>query len=262
MTTAYVGLGSNMGDRMMNLARAVEAIAHLPETHVEQVSDAYESAPAYLEDQPSFLNAALQITTSLEADALLGHLLDVEAALGREKTVDNGPRVIDLDLLLFGDEEWNSDELTLPHPGLLERDFVLTPLIEIAPDLRLPDGSALVREGVLVGEVAADLGPIPDLGAAHDAPIEPVNWVVVASSETTADRIVGFDASLQLKHEVLTQEGVPVAWEPREPGADIDPFGMETVYRLLVPEHERDRATSVLEAIEQAEPEYPEGEGE
>lgn len=258
MITAYIGLGSNLGDRMANLSKAVEAISHLPETHVEEVSNAYETRPAYVEGQPHFLNAAVEVTTGLEADNLLAYLFDIEVDMGREREQDKGPRVIDLDLLLFGEEEWNSDEITVPHPGIAERDFVVTPLLEIAPRIKLPDGTHLRRSDATVGEVLRDLGPIPDIDAAHDVPIEPVDWVVVAESQTTADRIVGFDASLQLKREVLAEEDIPVAWQPHEPGADIDPFGMAVIYRLLVPERDAERARELIAAVEAAPPLFPE----
>ncbi len=259
MATAYIGFGSNLGDRMGNLASAVEAVAHLPETHVEQVSNAYESVPAYVEDQPLFLNAAAQVTTSLMADALMAHLLDIESAMGRVRERDQGPRVIDLDLLLYDDEEWNTTELTLPHPGLTERDFVVTPLLEIAPRVTLPNGHHLRRSEATQGDVLRDAGPIPDVGAIHDVPIEPVEWVEVATSQTTADRIVGFDASLQLKREVLVDEGIPVAWEPHEPGMDMDPFGMPVTYRLLVPADRVGRARELMAAVDAAPPNFDEG---
>lgn len=257
MSTAYIGFGSNMGDRMMNLAHAVERIAHLPQTHVEAVSNAYESVPAYVEDQPLFLNAVAEVTTGLAADALLAFLLDIEVEMGRVRERDQGPRVIDLDLLLFDDEEWNSEALTLPHPGIAERDFVVTPLTEIAPRIKLPDGTPLRRSEATVGDVLRDLGPIPDVDVAHDVPVEPAEWVVVAEGEAPADGIVGFDASLQLKHEVLTDEGIPVAWDPYEPGTDMDPFGLAVVHKLLVPAADAERARELMAAVDAAPTVFP-----
>ena len=121
MVTAYIGMGSNLGDRMANLAFALDRLADFPETHVEQVSNAYESLPAYVEHQPRFLNAVVEVTTGLEADVLLERLLELEIVMGRVREEDQGPRVIDLDLLLFGEEEWHSEALTLPHPGKIGR---------------------------------------------------------------------------------------------------------------------------------------------
>lgn len=258
MTTAYVALGGNMGDRMRNLSDALQRLAHVPQTHVEKVSNAYESVPAYVEDQPRFLNAVAEVETGLEADALLGYLMDIEADMGRVRERDNGPRVIDLDLLLFGEEEWNSETLTLPHPGIAERDFVVTPLLEIAPRITLPDGTHVRRANATVGTVVNDVGPIPDIDSVHGVPIEQTEWVVVAESESHADVIVGFDAEIQLKHEVLVEEGIPVAWDPHEPGAEIDPFGMTVNFRLLVPERDAERARELIAAVEAAPVHFPE----
>lgn len=258
MTTAYIGIGSNLGDRMANLSTALHSLAHVPETHVEKVSNAYESVPAYVEDQPRFLNAVTEVTTGLDADALLSYLLGIEDDMGRVRGQENGPRLIDLDLLLFGDEEWDSGTLVLPHPGIAERDFVVTPLLEIAPRTKLPDGTHLRRDAATVGTVMNDLGPIPDFDPEEGVPIEQTDWVVVAEAETHADVIIGFDASMQLKREVLTDEGIPVAWDPYEPGADIDPFGMTVNFRLLVPAKDAERARELIAAVEAAPPQFPE----
>lgn len=260
MATAYIALGSNLDPRMVNLANALEAIAHLPETHLEDASSAYESEPAYVEDQPRFLNAVVKVTTTLTPDALLAHLMDVEAALGRVRTDENGPRVIDLDLLLYDDEERVSETLTLPHPRLLERDFVVTPLLEIAPDIVLPDGTRPRRDAAPVGRVIRDAGPIPDVDHLHDVPVEPAEWVVVAASEDVTDRISGFDAALQFARQVLAAEGIPVAWDPYEPGVETDPFGMMVPFKLLVPAADEQRAREALAAAAQAEPRMPDEE--
>ena len=252
MTTVFIGMGSNMGDRMDNLSQALVAIAALPSTHVENVSNAYESVPAYVEGQGLFYNAVVEVSTGLEADTLLDHLLEVERALGRVRDVDKGPRVIDLDLLLFGDEEWSSPRLTLPHPGIAERDFVVTPLLEIAPRTVLPDGTHLKRSEARVGDVLRDVGPIPDIAACGESGLEPGEWVEVAASETTADRIAGFDASLQLKSGALEQECIPYTWDPHEPGTDMDPFGMPMIFKLLVPVIFEERARALLASIEAA----------
>ncbi|TLM98671.1 MAG: 2-amino-4-hydroxy-6-hydroxymethyldihydropteridine diphosphokinase, partial [Actinobacteria bacterium] len=140
MVTAYIGLGSNAGDRLGNLAGAVESIGHIPLTHVEEVSHAYESEPAYVLEQANFFNAAVEVSTGLEPEALLEHLLRIEDEMGRARDMDKGPRTIDLDLLLYDDEEISSPNLTVPHEGLTERAFVVWPLLEIAPGLHLPGG--------------------------------------------------------------------------------------------------------------------------
>lgn len=258
MPTAFIGLGSNLGDRLGNLAEAVEAIAHVPETHVEAVSGAYESEPAYVTDQPAFANAVIQVSTGLEAPALLGFLSDIERDMGRERDRDKGPRIIDLDLLLFGDEEWNSAELTLPHPGLLERDFVVRPLLEIAPRVTLPDGTHPRRANVTVGKVTAELGPLPDAGEArHQVPVGPDEWVVVAESTSSADALGGFDAELMLDKAALEAEGIPFAFDPYEPGADLDPFGLPMVFKLLVPADHAERALALIDEVESAPSDLP-----
>ncbi len=259
MVTAFVALGSNQGDRLTNLSVAVDALAHLPETHVSAVSHAYESAPAYELDQPNFLNAVAQVETGLEADSLLAFLLDIEDRMGRVRTVEKGPRVIDLDLLLFGDEERTSDTLTLPHAGITERDFVVTPLLEIAPRKKLPDGTMLRRSDATQGIVLRDHGPVPDAGETHNMPVEDVEWVVVASSDLSHDAVSGFDASLQLYRQVLESEQIPYAFEPFEPGVDMDPFGLPLTFKLLVPEAHAQKAAQLIADVEAAEPQFPEG---
>lgn len=259
MVTAYVALGTNLGNRLTNLSQAIDAVAHIPETHVEKVSHAYESAPAYEFDQPHFFNAVIEISTGMQAEALLDHLLDIEADMGRVREAENGPRVIDLDLLLYGEEERTSPELTLPHPGLIERDFVLTPLLEIAPRTKLPDGHLLRRSEGSVGVVLRDLGRIPDAGAEHNMPIEDVEWVVVSASEWSQDAISGFDAKMQFDRQVLEDEGIPYAFEPFEPGVDMDPFGLPLSFKLLVPESYAEQAKALLDAVKAAPPQFPEG---
>lgn len=259
MDTAYIGLGSNIGDRLGALSRAVDAVAHLPETHVTEVSHAYESQPAYFEEQGTFLNAVIEVETGLSADALLMDLQRIEDEMGRMRAERNGPRLIDLDLLLYGTEEWNTRDLTLPHPRLLERDFVVTPLLEIAPDVELPDGTHPRRADATVGEVVRDFGLVPDAGLAHNMPIEETDWVVVATSEGPQTPVGGFDAQLQFKRQVLEQEGIPSAFEPFEPGMDVDFLGRPRTFRLVVPSAFAEQAISLLEQIDDAEQIPPAG---
>jgi 2-amino-4-hydroxy-6-hydroxymethyldihydropteridine diphosphokinase len=147
---AAIALGSNLesryGDRKANLWEAVERIRELGE--VTAVSSAYDTEPVGYLDQPRFLNAALVLETSLEPMELMGALLGVEQAMGRERVgaVAKGPRVIDLDLLLYGDVVMNTTELTLPHPEMMERRFVLEPLAEIAPEIMHPVLGLTARE--------------------------------------------------------------------------------------------------------------------
>lgn len=257
MTTAYIGLGSNVGDRLRFLAHAVDGIAHVPEVHVERVSHAYESDPAYDADQPAFYNAVAEVTTTLTAEGLLTALQAIEEELGRLRERVNGPRTIDLDILLFGDEERVSDELTIPHPGLLERDFVVTPLLEIAPRTTLPDGTHPRRSNTKVGEVVRDLGPVPDVGVEHNLPIDADHWVPVAVNEGPQTSLAGFDAELDFKRSVLEQEGIPYAWQPFAPGVDADLFGRPQVIELVVPAEYYERAASVLESVDDSVPVEP-----
>jgi 2-amino-4-hydroxy-6-hydroxymethyldihydropteridine diphosphokinase len=257
MTIAYIGLGSNEGDRLAGLARAVDAIAEIPDTHVERVSNAYESEAAYVTEQPNFANAVAQVTTSLDAPALLRYLQEVEDTMGRVRGQENGPRVIDLDILLFGDEEITSPELTVPHPGLAEREFVVVPLLEIAPHLRLPDGSRIHRDRATAGKVLADLGRVADLGVLHNEPILAPDWVPVSVCESGQDVVTGWDAAISLQREVLDDAGIPYAFDPYEPDAAMDPFGMPITFKILVPAEYAERAVSLIAQVTAAEPEFP-----
>jgi 2-amino-4-hydroxy-6-hydroxymethyldihydropteridine diphosphokinase len=141
MIRAYVGLGANVGNRRDNLDRAVELLARDRGIRVVAVSTVRETDPVGYVDQPRFLNAVAALDTDLAPRKLLDRLLAVERALGRKRTGPRfGPRTIDLDLLVYGDETVDEPGLTVPHPRLAERRFVLEPLAELAPDLVLPDG--------------------------------------------------------------------------------------------------------------------------
>jgi 2-amino-4-hydroxy-6-hydroxymethyldihydropteridine diphosphokinase len=144
---AFIGLGANLGERERTLRRAVEMLASEPGIAVLAVSRLRETAPIGYTEQPSFLNGAVQIETQLSARELLGRLLAIERELGRVRGAGPrlGPRTVDLDLLLYGDETVDEPGLTVPHPRLAERRFALEPLHELDPDLVLPDGRP-VRE--------------------------------------------------------------------------------------------------------------------
>jgi 2-amino-4-hydroxy-6-hydroxymethyldihydropteridine diphosphokinase len=142
VTLAYVGLGSNMGDREALIRRAAEAIG------ARRLSGIRETDPWGYEAQPAFLNAAAEVETTLSPRHLLDHLLDVERRLGRDRAGPKwGPRSIDLDLLLYGDEVVDEPGLRVPHPFLLERLFVLEPLAELIPAQRIP-GNGTVSEAL------------------------------------------------------------------------------------------------------------------
>jgi 2-amino-4-hydroxy-6-hydroxymethyldihydropteridine diphosphokinase len=139
VTRAYIGLGSNLGDREAMLKRALDELAARQGIRVVRVSSTRETSPVGLLDQPNFLNAAAEIETTLSPRAVLDQLLDVERALGRTRTGPRfGPRTIDLDLLLYGDSVVDEPGLTVPHPRLHERRFALEPLAELDPAIPVP----------------------------------------------------------------------------------------------------------------------------
>jgi 2-amino-4-hydroxy-6-hydroxymethyldihydropteridine diphosphokinase len=140
----YLSLGSNVGDRAANLQSAIEDLSHLGE--IAAVSAFYETEPIEFTDQPWFLNCAVALDTEKTPAQILTALLEIERTMGRLRTKQKGPRTIDLDILLFGDSSVNTAALTIPHPAMHERRFVLEPLAEIAPDARHPILDKTVRE--------------------------------------------------------------------------------------------------------------------
>ena len=149
---AYIGLGSNLGDRARYLAAAVRLLADCPGTRVLRVSPVYETEPVGVTDQPAFLNAVAEIETALGPWELLLCCQGIEAELGRARSSRWGPRVIDLDILTLGDLRVDETDLTIPHPRLAERAFALRPLADLAPDLRMPDGRSAREALDAVGE--------------------------------------------------------------------------------------------------------------
>jgi len=145
LTTAYLGLGSNLGDREANLRKALE---HLEAAGVEIVhrSHIYETEPQEVFDQPWFLNLVVEVATHFSAVELLARVQAIEGELGRKRAVPKGPRVIDIDILFYGDSILDTAELQIPHLRLAERRFVLEPLSELAPMLRHPVTGRSVAE--------------------------------------------------------------------------------------------------------------------
>ncbi len=131
---AYIALGTNIGDRRKNIEDALAALNLVPDVKVTKISNIHETEPVGYLDQDMFLNACCEVETELSPHALLGVCLGIEAAMGRIRQIKNGPRIIDLDLLLYENEKINTPELTLPHPRMYERDFVMIPLKEILED--------------------------------------------------------------------------------------------------------------------------------
>jgi 2-amino-4-hydroxy-6-hydroxymethyldihydropteridine diphosphokinase len=148
---AYVGIGSNLGDPRAQVARALHALGRLPDTRLVSRSPLYETPPFGAVAQPAFVNAAAGLLTQLTPEDLLAAMRALEKALGREPPRERwGPRLIDLDLLVVGGERRATENLKLPHPGIAERDFVLYPLADLAPDLEVPGVGrvALLRDRV------------------------------------------------------------------------------------------------------------------
>ncbi len=142
----YLALGSNLGNRLSNLKEAIAALP--PQMEVKAKSAVYETPPWGYEDQPKFLNQVIKATTYLDPEPLLKHLKRLEVTLGRKETFQNGPRLIDMDILFYDDLILNTRSLVIPHPHLQERGFVLLPLMDIDPDLTHPISKKSVREMV------------------------------------------------------------------------------------------------------------------
>lgn len=135
---AFIGLGSNLEEPCSQLRRAFDDLAGLPDTKLIAHSSLYRSAPMGFAEQPDFVNAVARIETTLTPQALLQALLQIEHRHGRERTFRNAPRTLDLDVLLYGDVQLHEHGLTIPHPQMHLRAFVLKPLLEVAPDVVIP----------------------------------------------------------------------------------------------------------------------------
>lgn len=144
--TVYLGLGSNLGDRFANIQEAVNRLSRSSGIAVTRVSAVYETTPVGGPDQPDYLNAAIALETSLEADRLLDICIETEQKMGRVRGERWSARIIDIDILLFGGSHIKTDSLTVPHPRMLERGFVLVPLADIAPDVVHPLKKLTVNE--------------------------------------------------------------------------------------------------------------------
>lgn len=156
MHTIALALGSNLGDRLANLRKTREALARY--MTVTATSPIYETAPVYVTDQPAFLNAALIAQTALDPQTLLFTIKNIERDVGRTPTFRFGPRVIDIDILFYDDLQYITPELSIPHPGLPERSFVLNPLADVASGWKHPVTGLTVR---------AMLEALPDADSLH-----------------------------------------------------------------------------------------------
>lgn len=143
----YLGLGTNLGDRLENLNRALHLLTDHDDVGILAVASVYETSPVGgPPGQSDYFNTAVKIASTMDAPSLLAHILDVERSMGRIRSVVNGPRNIDVDLLIMGNDIFDTPTLSLPHPRLHQRRFVLAPLAEIAPNLRHPMEGSTMQE--------------------------------------------------------------------------------------------------------------------
>ena len=144
MTLAYIAIGSNLASPLEQVNAAITALGEIPHSQIVARSAFYRTPPLGPQDQPDYLNAAVALETTLDADALLDHTQRIELAQGRVRKAERwGPRTLDLDIMLFGDEVINTPRLTVPHYDMHNRGFMLWPLFEIAPEVLFPDGTPL-----------------------------------------------------------------------------------------------------------------------
>ncbi|WP_159872108.1 MULTISPECIES: 2-amino-4-hydroxy-6-hydroxymethyldihydropteridine diphosphokinase [unclassified Raoultella] len=154
MTLAFIALGSNLAAPLEQVNAAVAALAEIPNSRIVAVSSFYRTPPLGPQDQPDYLNAAVALETGLAAEALLDNTQRIELQQGRERKAERwGPRTLDLDIMLFGEQVIDSERLTVPHYDMKNRGFMLWPLFEIAPELHFPDGVALRS---VLNQLAAD----------------------------------------------------------------------------------------------------------
>ena len=149
MSQAYIALGSNLAGNLdsptSQVIRALQAIVNLPKTKLIKASGLYQTAPVGYANQADFINAVTEIITELNPLELLDAILNIETEVGRERPFANAPRVLDCDLLLYDDIKMTTEKLTLPHPRMFERGFVLLPLAEISPNLTSASGESIVK---------------------------------------------------------------------------------------------------------------------
>jgi len=147
VTVAYVGIGSNVDEPVKQVRQALLELDRLPHSRVVKRSSLFRSAPVGYASQPDFVNAVAQLETGISAARLLAELQEIESRHGRQRSFANAPRSLDLDLLMFGNSELKTKDLTLPHPRMHERAFVLKPLVEISPEVSIP-GVGLAKDSL------------------------------------------------------------------------------------------------------------------
>jgi len=149
LVKVFLGLGSNQGNRELNLVKSIDFLREMEGIEVLNISSVYITEPWGVKDQPDFLNLVLQISTKLSAKELLKGCMNIEKSVGREKTYKWGPRIIDIDILMYGDEIISEQDLILPHAFLTERRFELVPLAEICPNCVIPGKNVTVKDALL-----------------------------------------------------------------------------------------------------------------
>lgn len=151
MTLAYIAIGSNLASPLEQVNAAIQALGEIPESRIVALSSFYRTPPLGPQDQPDYLNAAVALETTLLPDALLNHTQRIELQQGRVRKAERwGPRTLDLDIMLFGDQVINTERLTIPHYDMKNRGFMLWPLSEIAPECVFPDGITLHQQLTLL----------------------------------------------------------------------------------------------------------------
>ncbi len=267
MTTsqAYLALGSNLGDRLNQLEAAAAALP--PDIRLVRASRVYETKPWGHLDQPRFLNQVLHVETELEPGQLLERLKSIEQALGRQPSFRYGPRRIDIDILLYENRVLKSHSLTLPHPQLAQRAFVLVPLAELAPDLRHPEDGRTVREmlekldtsGVHPFATERQRDPTPPMGAQHlhAASLKIGSRVFQWGQRTYIMGVLNLTPDSFSGDGLLTKEDPPAAAIEQaagflDAGADILDVGGESTRPGAVPisaSEELERVVPVIEAL-------------
>ena len=167
---SYIALGSNLGDRLHHLQSGLNSLQLLSHVELIAVSSAYETEPQGYIEQPTFLNAVCSVRSTFSAPELLSSMQEIENNHQRQRHIHGGPRTLDLDLLLYGDQRFDSDSLIVPHPHMTERSFVLVPLCQIAPQLRNPLNNRLYTDDLRLLE-----GPNPQAIAELTTPITHVH---------------------------------------------------------------------------------------
>ncbi|MGY8824807.1 MAG: 2-amino-4-hydroxy-6-hydroxymethyldihydropteridine diphosphokinase [Candidatus Latescibacterota bacterium] len=167
---SYIALGSNLGDRLHHLQSGLNSLQLLSHVELIAVSSAYETEPQGYIEQPTFLNAVCSVRSTFSAPELLSSMQEIENNHQRQRHIHWGPRTLDLDLLLYGDQRFDSDSLIVPHPHMTERSFVLVPLCQIAPQLRNPLNNRLYTDDLRLLE-----GPNPQAIAELTTPITHVH---------------------------------------------------------------------------------------